>query len=792
VREATLRAFVHIIPQPGWVYPKTGEKMKPESKKYSATVGNHTATFETGKLAHLAGGAVTFGIDEAIVFAAATMGGVREGIDFFPLQVEYEERLYAGGKIPGSFFRREGRPGTEAILTSRLTDRPLRPLFQHGMRNEVQVIMFSLSSDGVNPLDVLAINAASAAVLISDIPWGGPIGAVRVGRVNGQFVINPTFAEIETSDLDLRIAGTRDAILMVECGANEIPEDVMVEALELGHKSIQPLIEAQLKMQAEVGKPKREPSLNTPDPELQKKVFERVSGPMNELLEKPLTKNEFHSGMTTLKDEIVAELCGVPNPQSEAVAEILSPVVEMMSDRPSLAAVREAFDLSEQRIVRERILSTGKRPDGRTPTDIRPIWCEVGLSPRAHGSGLFTRGETQILSFATLGTLGESQELDNLSPVDSKRYMHHYNFPPYSTGEVKPLRGQSRREVGHGALAERALEPVIPAEESFPYTIRVVSEALSSNGSTSMGSVCGSTLALMDAGVPIKAPVSGVAMGLVTDDSGRYKILTDIQGTEDHLGDMDFKVAGTAQGITALQMDIKISGLSTQMMKEALEQANVARLFIMDKMLEALPSPRTELKPHAPRIITVKIPVDKIGALIGPGGKNIRALQEETGTKIDIEEDGTVYIASTDSVRGKIAQERVESLGESAVIGNIYTGKVVRIADFGAFVEILPGVDGLVHISQLDSQRVNKVEDVVGMGDEITVMVTDIDPQGKIRLSRQAVLEGWTAEEAREKDGPRRSSGPRPGGDRGGDRGGNRDRGGRGGDRGGNDRGGRR
>jgi polyribonucleotide nucleotidyltransferase len=605
--------------------------------------------------------------------------------------------------------------------------------------------------------------------------------------VNGQFVINPTFAQIETSDLDLRIAGTRDAILMVECGANEIPEDVMVEALELGHKSIQPLIEAQLKMQAEVGKPKREPSLNTPDPELQKKVFERVSGAMNELLDKPLTKNEFHDGMTKLKDEIVTEMCGVPNPQSEAVAEVLTPVVEMMSDRPSLAAVREAFDQSEQRIVRERILSLGKRPDGRTPTDIRPIWCEVGLSPRAHGSGLFTRGETQILSFATLGTLGESQELDNLSPVDSKRYMHHYNFPPYSTGEVKPLRGQSRREVGHGALAERALEPVIPAEESFPYTIRVVSEALSSNGSTSMGSVCGSTLALMDAGVPIKAPVSGVAMGLITDDSGRYKILTDIQGAEDHLGDMDFKVAGTAQGITALQMDIKISGLSTQMMKEALEQANVARLYIMDKMLEVLPAARTELKPHAPRIITVKIPVDKIGALIGPGGKNIRALQEETGTKIDIEEDGTVYIASTDSVRAKIAQERVESLGESAVIGNIYTGKVVRIADFGAFVEILPGVDGLVHISQLDSQRVNKVEDVVSMGDEITVMVTDIDPQGKIRLSRQAVLEGWTAAEAREKD-QRKPGGSRPGGDRGG----NRDRGGRGGDRQGNDRGGRR
>src|SRR5512138_3397352 len=511
-----------------WVdVSSTGDKMKPESKKYSATVGGQTLTFETGKLAGQAGGAVTFGTAESIVFAAATMGGVREGIDFFPLSVEYEERLYAGGRIPGSFFRREGRPGTEAILTARLTDRPLRPLFQDGMRNEVQVIMFSLSSDGVNPLDILAINAASAAIMISDIPWGGPVGAVRVGRVNGEFVINPTFAEIYASDLDLRIAGTRDAILMVECGANEIPEDVMVEALELGHKSFQPLIDLQLQMQAEVGKPKREVKLAIPDADLRKKVFDKVSGPMNELLEKPLSKNEFYTGMTTLKEAVVAEMAVVPEGANPA-------------DYPSAASVREAFDQAEQSIVRERILSMGKRPDGRAPTDIRPIWCEVGVSPRAHGSGLFTRGETQVLSFATLGTLGESQELDTLSPTDSKRYMHHYNFPPYSTGEVKPLRGQSRREVGHGALAERALEPVIPAEESFPYTIRVVSEVLSSNGSSSMGSVCGSTLALMDAGVPIKAPVSGVAMGLITDDTGRYQILTDIQGTEDHLGDMDF------------------------------------------------------------------------------------------------------------------------------------------------------------------------------------------------------------------------------------------------------------
>jgi len=753
--------------------------MKPELKRYSAIVGTRTFTFETGTLAAQAGGAVTFGVEDSIVFAAATMGGVREGIDFFPLSVDFEERMYAGGKIPGSFFRREGRASTDSILVSRLTDRPLRPLFAHGMRNEVQVIMYTFSADGINPLDILAINAASAAVMISDIPWAGPVGAVRVGRINGEFVLNPTFEEMNASDLDLRIAGTKDAILMVECGANEIPEDVMVAALELGHQAMQPIIDLQLKMQAEIGKPKREVTLTTANEELQKKVFESVNAKMNALLDKPLSKGEFYGGMDELQAAVVAEFC-----------------VEGDTAAPKAADVKSAFSEAEHKIVRERILSMGKRPDGRTPTDIRPIWCEVGLSPRAHGTGLFTRGETQVLSFATLGTLGEAQELDNLSPEKNKRYMHHYSFPPFSTGEVKMLRGQSRREVGHGALAERALEPVIPAEESFPYAIRVVSEALSSNGSTSMGSVCGSTLALMDAGVPIKAPVSGVAMGLITDETGRYQILTDIQGTEDHLGDMDFKVAGTAEGITALQMDIKISGLSTQMMKEALAQAHTARMSIMEKMLAALPEARAELKPHAPRIITVKIPIDKIGALIGPGGKNIRALQEQTNTKIDIQEDGTVYIASTDSVGAKIAQEHVEGLSESVVIGNIYTGKVVRIEAFGAFINLLPGVDGLVHISQLASERVNSVEDVCAMGDELTVMVTDIDGQGKIRLSRQAVLEGWSAEEAREKDkGGRSGGGGRPsnggrggdrnGGSRGGDRGG---RSGGGGDRGGNRR----
>jgi len=740
--------------------------MKPEVKRYTTTVGSHSIAIETGKLAAQAGGSVTVHLDDSIVFASATMGGLRTGIDFFPLSVEYEERMYAGGKIPGSFFRREGRPSTDAILTARLTDRPLRPLFPEGMRNEVQIIMYSLSADAENPLDVLAINAASAAVMISDIPWNGPVGAVRIGRVDGEFVINPTFSEIDKSDLDLRIAGTRDAILMVEAGSNEIPEDVMVAALELGHRSIQPLIDLQLQMRAEVGKTKREITYFLPDKVLQEKVFSIVSGPMNTLLDKPLMKAEFYAGMDSLLQHLVSELIpsegGKVTVTDEMDVETLPEFA--LPTTPTLEAVKEAFSESEKKVVRERILERGKRPDGRTPTEIRPIWCEVGFSPRAHGSGLFTRGETQVLTLATLGTLSEAQELDTLTPIDTKRYMHHYNFPPFSTGEVKMLRGQSRREIGHGALAERALLPVIPSEKTFPYALRLVSEVMASNGSSSMASVCGSTLALMDTGVPIKAPVAGVAMGLVMENE-KYVILTDIQGTEDHLGDMDFKVAGSAEGITALQMDIKISGLSTAIMKEALEQARRARLFILDKILEVIPAPRAELKPHAPRITTIKIPSEKIGAIIGPGGKNIRALQEETGTKIDIQEDGTIYIASTNATGAQLACDRIEAITETPQLGRIYTGKVVRIADFGAFVEILPGQDGMVHISQLDSERVEKVEDVVKMGDEITVMVTGIDPMGKIRLSRQAVLEGWTIEEAQERDS-RKSGGSRPGGNR--------------------------
>jgi len=739
---------------------------KPESRQYTALVGGRTITIETGKLAQQAGGSVTLRLGDTVVFAAATMGGVREGIDFFPLTVEYEERMYAGGKIPGSFFRREGRPSEEAILIGRLTDRPIRPLFPKNMRNEVQVIMFSISADMENSLDILAVNAASAALMISDIPWGGPVGAVRVGRINGEFIINPTLEERGQSDLDLRLAGTRDAVLMVECGAQMIPEDVMVKALTFAHQSIQPLIDAQEKMAAEIGKAKRDIEMKGLDEALVNQVRQRVAANLETKLDAPHMKAELYNGIDEIRDTVVAELSA-----------------EDESLKGSIAA---AFETVLQEVVRRRIVERGLRPDGRKPTEIRPIWGEVNVSPRAHGSGLFTRGETQVLTLATLGTPKEAQELDNLGGADSKRYIHHYNFPPYSTGEVKPMRGQSRREIGHGALAERALLPVIPDEKVFPYTLRLVSEVLASNGSSSMASVCGSTLALMDTGVPIKAPVAGIAMGLIKE-ADKAMILTDIQGMEDHYGDMDFKVAGTSEGITALQMDIKIKGITAELMTEALAQAKVARMAILDIIQEIIPEPRADLKPHAPRITTIKVPVDKIGAIIGPGGKIIRAIQEETGAKIDIDDDGTVFIAATDGVAESAARERIEALVEVPHLGRIYTGKVVRIADFGVFVEILPNMDGMVHISQLDSERVEKVEDVVSMGDEITVMVTGIDDQGKIRLSRQAVLEGWTLEEAQSKDRDRRPSGggrPGGGGGRPGGRGGDRDRGGRGGDRG--------
>ncbi len=537
--------------------------MQPESKQYATEIGGKSVVIETGKLAQQAGGSVTVRMGDTIVFAAATMGKEpRQGFDFFPLTVEYEERMYAGGRIPGSFFRREGRPSEDAILIARLTDRPLRPLFQQEMRNEVQVVMFSVSADVENPLDILAINAASAALMISDIPWGGPVGAVRVGRIEGKLVANPTFAEMEDSDLDLRMAGTKDAILMVESGAKEVSEEVMVEALLFGHESMQPIIALQEKMAAELGKPKRVVPLFPIDPELVKTMQEKAAGELDKIHDKYTGKAENYAAIDELEAKLVEEL------KSE--------------DESNTEGLKAAYHEVYKQVVRARILERNLRPDGRGLTEIRPIWCEVNYSPRAHGSGLFTRGETQVLTLATLGTPKEAQEIDTLSPIDSKRYIHHYNFPPYSTGEVKMLRGQSRREIGHGALAERALLPVIPDEKVFPYTMRLVSEVLSSNGSSSMASVCGSTLALMDTGVPIKAPVAGVAMGLVKEGE-RFAVLTDIQGAEDHLGDMDFKVAGTREGITALQMDIKIKGITAEIMKKALSQAKEARLSILEQ-----------------------------------------------------------------------------------------------------------------------------------------------------------------------------------------------------------------
>ncbi|MCK6627279.1 MAG: polyribonucleotide nucleotidyltransferase [Anaerolineae bacterium] len=741
---------------------------KPQPHRFVAKLGNDELIFETGVLAGQAGGAVTLRSGDCFLLTTATASNsAREGIDFFPLSVEFEEKLYAAGRIPGSFFRREGKPGEDAILTARLTDRPLRPLFNKNSRNEVQIIITPMSSDGEKHLDILAINSASTALMISDIPWDGPVGAVRIGLKDGQLLVNPSISEMEGSLLDLRVAGTEDAILMVEAGANEIPEDKMIEALRLAHESIQDVIRVQKEMQAQVGKPKRELAISTPPEETVQKVMAFLEGKIEAALQVEGNKQTREAAMDAVRDELVAHL--------------------ETDETVNLKDVHAVYSSALKKAVRSRILKQGIRPDGRGLKDVRPIWGDVAILPRAHGSGLFTRGETQVLTVTTMGTPRDEQRLDTLGPKEIKRYLHHYNFPPFSTGETGRVGSPGRREIGHGALAERALIAVLPDFDQFPYTLRLVSEVLSSNGSTSMASVCGSTLSLMDAGVPIKAPVAGAAMGLV-EEGDEFAILTDIQGLEDALGDMDFKVAGTRQGITALQMDIKISGLRWDVMEQALTQAREARFHILDKMHEIIAEPRGRFSPYAPSITTVQIDPEKIGKVIGPGGKMIRAIQEETGAKIDIDDDGTVYIAAANQEASAQAQARIEAITEEAEIGKIYTGKVVRIADFGAFVEILPDVDGLVPISQLADYRVPSVEDVVQLGDEIMVMVTNIDSAGKIRLSRQAVLEGWTVEEARERD---RRPGDRPGGG-GGDRrgGGSGDRRGGGGfdRRGGGDR----
>ncbi|MBL8162173.1 MAG: polyribonucleotide nucleotidyltransferase [Anaerolineae bacterium] len=735
-------------------------------------LGDHEITLETGKFAEQAGGAVLVRAGDTTVFATATMSrSVRPGIDFFPLSVDYEEKMYAAGRIPGSFFRREGRPSEQAILTSRVIDRPLRPLFPDDLRNEVQVILMAFSADHEHHIDMLGLIAASAAVHISDVPWGGPVAGVRVGLINGELVVNPTIAQMENSTLDLRVAGTAEAINMVECAAQEVPEDIMLKALKLAHDSMQPVIAAINELREKVGKPKSSYTGAETNLALAAQMQERAGERIRQILVEKTDKVGRSEALDALKEEVVA-LYGLADDALTAPEDAIG------ADEAG-----EAFSDLVKKEVRRRILEDGVRPDGRSHTEIRPLAAEVSIIPRVHGSGLFKRGQTQVLSIATLGTPGDAQELDGLNPEDNKRYMHHYNMPPYSTGEAIPLRGPKRREIGHGALAEAALRPMIPPADEFPYTLRVVSEVLSSNGSTSMASVCASTLALMDAGVPLKRPVAGIAMGLIKDGD-KVAILTDIQGLEDHMGDMDFKVAGTEAGITALQMDIKITGVSDAIMTQALNQAHDARMKILEVIKTAIPQPRVELSDYAPRIITIKIDVEKIGAVIGPGGKMVRGIQERTGAKIDIEEDGTIFVSSVNGPAAAAAVDEIRGLTEDAEIGKIYTGRVTRVESYGAFVEFLPGKEGMVHISQLADYRVAQVSDEVSLGDEIMVMVISID-DGKVRLSRQAVLEGWTAEEARSRD--RRGGG----GDRGGDRGGNRGGGYRGGDRGG-DRGGNR
>jgi polyribonucleotide nucleotidyltransferase len=690
------------------------------SQVHQRTIGDRTLSIEVGKLALQADGAVTvrFG-DTVVLVTACASAEPREGIDFLPLTIDYEERLYAAGKIPGSFFRREGRPSTEAVQAGRLTDRPLRPLFPKGYRNDVQVVITVLSADQENDPDILATMGASTALCMSTIPFSEPVSSVRVGYIDDQYVINPTFTQLQKSQLDLVVASTRDAVMMVEAGAQGVSEDVILGAIRFAHEANQEIIALEQEIIAEHGQPKKPFTPEEPGGELRQAVARFAEDRINEII------------ATLEKDE-----------RESAIGERRQELLERLGETYQPELLLAAFDQEIKTEVRTRILRDGVRPDGRNPAEIRPITCEVGILPRTHGSGLFTRGQTQVLAIATLGSTREEQRLDTLSPEEKKRFLHHYNFPPFSVGEVRRIGSPSRRDVGHGALAERAIEPVIPSEEEFPYTIRLVSEVLSSNGSTSMASVCGSSLSLMDAGVPIKAPVAGIAMGLVMGEDGNYKVLTDIAGIEDALGDMDFKVAGTAEGITALQMDIKVKGISLEIMKEALAQAREARLYVLEKMRETISESRGELSRYAPRMYRIQIPAEKIGTVIGPGGRVIRSIIEETKCTIDVEDDGTVNVGSTSEEMANRAIEIIKGLTKDVEVGTIYTGKVTRLLNFGAFVEIMPGKEGLVHISELADYRVPSVEDVVQVGDEIMVMVTEIDSMGRINLSRRAVLEG--------------------------------------------------
>ena len=709
----------------------------------SVELGGRTFSIEVGKVAKQASGAAWIRYGDTVVLVAAVASKYPIDKDFFPLSVEYREKTYAAGRIPGGFFKREGRPTEKEILSSRLIDRPLRPLFPDAFRNEIQISATVLSSDQQNDSDVLAVTGASTALMISDIPFPEPVSAVRIGFVEGQLVLNPTFAQLEDSALDMVVAGTDSSIVMVEGGAREVPEATIVEALKFAHPHIQALNRMQHELRARVGKPKREFAVPERDEVLEREV-ERTFG------DRVAKANEIQT-----KEERQAELDEI---RSEAIAKF-------QESHPNCAkVVGELLTEIESRDLRRRILEDHRRADGRSLDDIRSITCEVGVLPRTHGSALFTRGQTQALVATTLGTKMDEQRVEDLEGQTWKSYMLHYNFPPFSVGEVRPMRGPGRREIGHGALAERAVEPLIPTDVDFPYTVRIVSDILESNGSSSMATVCGGSLSLMDAGVPVKAHVAGIAMGLIKEGDD-VAILTDILGVEDHLGDMDFKVTGTRDGVTAFQMDIKIGGLTFDIMSRALDRARAARLKILDKMYEAIAKPRAELSPYAPRIYVMMIDPDKIREVIGPGGKMIKKISAETGTQIDIEDTGEVRIAATSGADGDRAREIIRSIVEDPEVGRVYQGIVRRVVPFGAFVEISPGKDGLVHISELEMKRVERVEDVINEGDTVLVKVIGIDREGKIKLSRKQALPGYKEDPAAAASGSGRGPG-REGGDR--------------------------
>jgi len=702
---------------------------------FQCLLGDQSLIIETGRLANQAGGSVTVQYGDTLILVTACVSNEpREGTDFLPLTVDYEERHYAVGKIPGSFIRRESRPSQDAILADRLTDRSLRPLFPKSFRNDIQVVITILSADQENDPDVLAIIGASTALSLSTIPFDGPVGAVRVGCLDGKLVLNPTFTQLASSSLDVVVASTNDALVMVEAGAKEIPDQLILDAIKFGQQANLEITKLQQQIIEAFGKPKMDFKPAEENPELGEAVSAITGGRLKELVYRP--KAEREEALATIKEELSQEL------------------EEKFPSRD----IKSALGSLLRREVRSQILEQGARVGGRGLSEVRPISCEVGLLPRTHGSAVFSRGGTQVLSITTLDSVRKEQLIDTISPEETKRFMHHYNFPPYSNGEVKRMGGPGRREIGHGALVERALAPVLPSEVDFPYTLRLVSECLSSNGSTSMASVCASVLSLMDAGIPISAPVAGVAMGVIAEDD-KFVLLTDIEGLEDAYGNMDFKVAGTAQGITALQMDIKLKGIPYHVIENAIKQANDARLFILDKMSQTISSTRPELSKYAPRMYKITIDPAKIGTVIGPGGKMIRSITEETKATIDVENDGTVIIGSTNEEGAQKAMKIIQDLTRDIEVGAMYTGKVTRVINIGAFVEILPGKEGMVHISELADYRVASVEDIVKIGDEIMVMVTEIDRMGRVNLSRRAVLKGLSADSVAS-GSPRQSNGP--------------------------------